>query len=54
MEPARDRLRVVTIAEPFHRPGAPGKRLDPPMARVDALKAAAALGDAHTQAALDL
>lgn len=44
-----DRLQVVTVAELFQ-----GKRLDLPMARTDAVKAAAALGDEGKQAALDL
>ena len=46
-----DRLQVVTVAElfaPFNR------RLDLPMARGDAVKAAAALGDEGKQSALDL
>lgn len=46
-----DRLQVVTVAElfaPFNR------RLDLPMARGDAVKTAAALGDEGKQAALDL
>ena len=46
-----DRLQVVTVAELF----APhNRRLDLPMARGDAVKAAQALGDAGKQAALDL
>lgn len=49
-----DRLQVVMVAELFDRPGTPGRRLDLPMARGDAVKTAAALGDAHKQAALDL
>jgi DNA modification methylase len=49
-----DRLQVITVAELFDRPGQPGKRLDLPMARADAVKAAAARGDADKQAALDL
>ncbi|WP_375382622.1 DNA methyltransferase [uncultured Sphingomonas sp.] len=51
LEREDDRLQVVTVAElfaPFNR------RLDLPMARADAVKAAAALGDAGNQAALDL
>ena len=44
-----DRLQVVLLPELFQ-----GKRLDLPMARADAVKAAAALGDAAKQAALDL
>ena len=44
-----DRLQVVLLPELFQ-----GKRLDLPMARADAVRAAAALGDAGTQAALDL
>jgi hypothetical protein len=44
-----DRLQVVTVAELF----APhNKRLDLPMARADAVKAAAALGDEDKQASL--
>lgn len=45
-----DRLQVVTIAEivpPF------SKRLDLPWARGDAVKSAAALGDADKQATLE-
>lgn len=49
-----DRLQVVTVAELFDRPGQPGRRLDLPMARADAIKVAAAAGDADKQAALDL
>lgn len=46
-----DRLQVVTVAELF----APhNRRLDLPMARADAVKSAAAKGDADKQAALDL
>jgi DNA modification methylase len=46
-----DRLQVVTVAEIF----APlNKRLDLPMARADAVKSAAAVGDVDKQAALDL
>jgi DNA modification methylase len=44
-----DRLQVITVAELFQ-----GKRLDLPMARADAVKAAAAKGDADKQVALDL
>jgi DNA modification methylase len=44
-----DRLQVITVAELFDRPGAPGKRLDLPMARTDAVKSAAAKGDADKQ-----
>lgn len=44
-----DRLQVVLLPELFQ-----GKRLDLPMARADAVKAAAALGDAGKQSALDL
>jgi DNA modification methylase len=44
-----DRLQVVTVAEIF----APhNKRLDLPMARADAVKSAAAVGDADKQASL--
>ena len=49
-----DRLQVITVAEIFDRPGYPGKRLDLPMARADAVKAAVAKGDADKQTALDL
>ena len=49
-----DRLQVVTIAELFDRPGQPGKRLDLPMARTDAVKAAKALGQAGKQMGLDV
>jgi DNA modification methylase len=49
-----DRLQVVMAAELFDHPGQPGKRLDLPMARIDAVKAAEALGDADKQVALDL
>jgi DNA modification methylase len=46
-----DRLQVITVAELF----APhNRRLDLPMARADAVKSAAAKGDADKQAALDL
>lgn len=44
-----DRLQVITVAELFDCPGQPGKRLDLPMARADAVKSAAALGDAGKQ-----
>lgn len=44
-----DRLQVITMAELFQ-----GKRLDLPMARADAVKSAAAKGDADKQATLDL
>ena len=44
-----DRLQVITVAELFDHPGNPGKRLDLPMARADAVKAAAARGDADKQ-----
>jgi SAM-dependent methyltransferase len=49
-----DRLQVITVAELFDHPESPGKRLDLPMARADAVKAAAAKGDADKQTALDL
>ena len=42
-----DRLQVVTVKELFD-----GKRLDLPMARADAVKSAAALGDADKQLGL--
>lgn len=46
-----DRLQVITVAELF----APhNRRLDLPMARTDAVKAAAAKGDADKQIGLDL
>ena len=44
-----DRLQVVTVAEMFARLN---KRLDLPMARGDAVKSAAAVGDADKQGAL--
>jgi DNA modification methylase len=47
-----DRLQVITVAELFDRPGQPGKRLDLPMARADAVKSAAALGDEANQGTL--
>lgn len=47
-----DRLQVVTVAELFDRPGTPGKRLDLPMARTDAVKSAAAKGDSDKQVKL--
>ena len=47
-----DRLQEVTVAELFDHPGTPGKRLDLPMARGDAVKSAAALGDADKQLGL--
>jgi DNA modification methylase len=47
-----DRLQVVTVTELFDRAGRPGKRLDLPMARADAVKSAAALDDADKQASL--
>jgi DNA modification methylase len=49
-----DRLQVITVAELFDHPGRPGKRLDLPMARADAIKAAVAMGDAGKQTALNL
>lgn len=49
-----DRLQVVTIAELFDRPDRPGTRLNLPMARGDAVKAARALGSAGKQAVLDV
>lgn len=48
-----DRLQVVMVAELFDRPNQPGKRLDLPMARADAIKAAEALGDEDKQATLE-
>jgi hypothetical protein len=47
-----DRLQVVTVAELFPGPDRPARRLDLPMARVDAVKAAAARGDEDKQASL--
>ncbi len=47
-----DRLQVVTVAELFDRPDRPGVRLNLPMARADAVKAAAAKGDADKQMGL--
>ena len=44
-----DRLQVITVAELFDRAGRPGVRLDLPMARTDAVKSAAARGDADKQ-----
>lgn len=44
-----DRLQVVTVAEILA-----GKRLDLPMARLDAVKSAEALGDADRQESFDL
>ncbi len=49
-----DRLQVITVAELFEGPGKPAQRLNLPMARADAVKSAAALGDSDKQAALDL
>lgn len=49
-----DCLQVITVAELFDYDGRPGIRLDLPMARTDAVKSAAAKGDADKQAALDL
>jgi hypothetical protein len=43
-----DRLQVITIAEIVQT----GKRLDLPMARTDAVKSAAAVGDGDKQAQL--
>jgi hypothetical protein len=43
-----DRLQVITIAEIVQT----GKRLDLPMARTDAVKSAAAVGDGDKQAVL--
>ena len=47
-----DRLQVVMVAEMFDYPDRPGKRLALPMARADAVKAAAAAGDADKQMGL--
>jgi hypothetical protein len=49
-----DRLQVITVAELFDHPDQSARRLDLPMARADAVKSAAAKGDADKQAALDL
>jgi len=48
----RDRLQVVMAAELLETPSKPAKRLDLPMARGDAVKAAAALGNADRQVSL--
>ena len=48
-----DRLQVVLLPELFDLPSKPARRLDLPMARGDAVKAAQALGDAGKQAALE-
>ena len=47
-----DRLQVIYVAELFDRPHKPAARLDLPMARADAVKSAAALGDADKQLGL--
>jgi len=47
-----DRLQVITVAELFDYDGRAGLRLDLPMARKDAVKSAAAAGDADKQAKL--
>ena len=47
-----DRLQVVTVAELFPGPDRPPKRLDLPMARADAVKSAAEIGDADKQETL--
>lgn len=47
-----DRLQVITVAELFDRPDRPGVRLNLPMARADAVKSAAAKGDADKQMGL--
>lgn len=44
-----DRLQVITVAELFDSRERPGVRLDLPMARSDAVKSAAAKGDADKQ-----
>jgi DNA modification methylase len=44
-----DRLQVITVAELFDRPDRPGTRMNLPMARTDAVKAAAAMGDGDKQ-----
>jgi hypothetical protein len=45
---------VVLVSELFDLPGRPASRLNLPMARADAVKAAVALGVEDKQAALDL
>ncbi|MBX9814918.1 MAG: hypothetical protein A4S12_10405 [Proteobacteria bacterium SG_bin5] len=47
-----DRLQVITVAELFDYPNKPARRLDLPMARKDAVKSAAAKGDADKQMGL--
>lgn len=47
-----DRLQVITVAELFDYPDRLAKRLSLPMARTDAVKSAAAVGDADKQAQL--
>lgn len=47
-----DRLQVITVAELFDYPDRPASRLSLPMARTDAVKSAAAVGDADKQAQL--
>jgi DNA modification methylase len=49
-----DRLQVVLVVDLFDLPGRPARRLDLPMARTDAVKAAAALGDEGRQGGLGL
>ncbi len=52
LEREDDRLQVITVAELFDHPTRPARRLDLPMGRVDAVRAAAALGDADKQGSL--
>ena len=47
-----DRLQVISVAELFDRSGRAGIRLGLPMARTDAVKSAAARGDADKQGSL--
>lgn len=47
-----DRLQVVLLPELFDHPDKPARRLDLPMGRADAVKAAAAMGDEDKQGAL--
>jgi hypothetical protein len=49
-----DRLQVVMVAELFDLPNKPATRLDLPMARGDAVKAAKAAADTASQAKFDL
>ena len=49
-----DRLQVILLPELFDHPDKPAKRLDLPMARADAVKSAAAMGDEANQGTLQL